>query len=120
MYNEDNIRNEIFIIYNNLIDTVKRRSAKNKLEESIERINELLKLVPFNEDELHIIRNIILIIRGIIENSPACYKKNEEVYQKCKELFIKIYDVYNENNQIFNITNSYNDSSIKTNNKKKN
>ena len=120
MYNEDNIRNELFTIYNNLINTVKRRSAKNKLEESIEGINELLKLVPFNEDELHIIRNIIIIVRGIIENSPACYKKNIEVYEKCKELFIKIYEIYNNNNQIFNISHLYTDLSTKTNDKKKN
>lgn len=91
MYNPDNIRKKIHIEYNKLLDLLYRKGPISSKYLELKEILFFFKCeeTNMNEDELKILKNVLIISNGILsKNAP-----NNKEERRQKEQCIKIYSI---------------------------
>jgi hypothetical protein len=83
------------IVYKNDVEKFIKMKLKDIVDSSMTKLNKHLKDIydeSYNDDEFHIMENILEEQKKVIENKYKEYKNSEETQQKVEEFIADIYD----------------------------
>lgn len=83
------------IVYKNDVEKFIKMKLKDIVDSSMTKLNKHLKDIydeSYNDDEFHIMENILEDQKKVIENKYKEYKNSEETQQKVEEFIADIYD----------------------------